>query len=54
MSMARVLLTGKDTGEPSHNRGQDHTPACAQGLGKDQCSAEGCRRPGRVGGYDHA
>jgi NADPH-dependent ferric siderophore reductase len=26
----------------------------ARGLGKDQCSAEGYWRPGRVGGHDHA
>ncbi|MGZ5999484.1 MAG: hypothetical protein ACXWLC_08865 [Rhizomicrobium sp.] len=54
MRMARVLLTGEDTGELSRNHGQDHAPAFAQGLGKDQCSAEGSWRPGRVGGHDHA
>ena len=25
----------------------------ARGLGKDQCSAEGYWRPGRIGGHDH-
>ena len=38
----------------THNVRAIRQSLIARGLGKDQCSAEGYWRPGRVGGHDHA